>query len=156
MPPKNKKRTEHSNRCRKVAKHHEQAADAGLIPRYREEMKVMTVGTFDIFHRGHANLLRGLRSFGGYVVVGVHDDESYFQLKKKKPIDSLETRLRRVKPYVDQVFVIPSTVRLVSLSFILLLFSFLSPFSSLSFLLFVRNSSTMLLTIHLVRSLFLP
>lgn len=92
-----------------TSKLHEQAADAGLVPRYREEVKVMTVGTFDIFHRGHANLLRGLRSFGGFVVVGVHDDDSYFRLKKKHPIDSLKQRMDKVKPFADLVFAIPDT-----------------------------------------------
>ena len=86
---------------------HELAADGGLLPRYRKEVKVMTVGTFDIFHRGHANLLRGLRSFGGFVVVGVHDDDSYFRLKKKHPIDSLKERMDKVKPFADVVFAIP-------------------------------------------------
>ena len=54
-----------------------------------------------------------LREFGCYIVAGVHDDESYFQLKKKYTIDNLETRMENAKPYVDQLFVIPSTDPLV-------------------------------------------
>jgi hypothetical protein len=46
-------------------------------------------------------------------VAGIHDDESYFQLKNKYTIDNLETRMENVKPFVDQLFVIPSTDPLV-------------------------------------------
>lgn len=37
--------------------------------------QVYTIGCFDLFHRGHENLLATLREFGDYVVVGIHDDE---------------------------------------------------------------------------------
>ena len=37
------------------------------------------------------------------VIVGVHNDESYFKLKKKKPIDNTERRMENVKKYADQV-----------------------------------------------------
>jgi len=75
--------------------------------------KVYTIGCFDLFHRGHQNVLMALREFGCYIVAGVHDDESYFKLKKKYTIDNLETRMANAKPYVDQMFVIPSTDPLI-------------------------------------------
>lgn len=71
--------------------------------------KVYTIGCFDLFHRGHSNVLEALREFGYFIVAGIHDDESYFQLKNKYTIDNLETRMNNVKPFVDQLFVIPST-----------------------------------------------
>ena len=71
--------------------------------------KVYTIGCFDLFHRGHQNVLVALREFGYYIVAGIHDDESYFKLKNKYTIDNLETRMDNVKPFVDQLFVIPST-----------------------------------------------
>lgn len=71
--------------------------------------KVYTIGCFDLFHRGHANLLRALREYGRFIVVGIHDDNSYFQLKNKYPIDNLEKRMENLRPYVDMTFVIPST-----------------------------------------------
>ena len=74
-----------------------------------EERKVYTIGCFDLFHRGHGNVLESLREFGLYIVAGIHDDASYFKLKKKMPIDNLEKRMENVKPYVDQIYVIPST-----------------------------------------------
>jgi cytidyltransferase-like protein len=71
--------------------------------------KVYTIGCFDLFHRGHQNVLMSLREFGYFLVVGIHDDESYFKLKNKYTIDNLETRMKNVKPFADQIFVIPST-----------------------------------------------
>jgi cytidyltransferase-like protein len=70
---------------------------------------VYTIGCFDLFHRGHQNVLNSLREFGYFIVAGIHDDESYFQLKNKYTIDNLERRMKNVKPFVDQLFVIPST-----------------------------------------------
>ncbi|KAL3931016.1 MAG: hypothetical protein SGARI_004313 [Bacillariaceae sp.] len=70
-----------------------------------ENRKVYTIGCFDLFHRGHKNVLLSLP----YIVCGIHDDESYYQLKKKYTIDNLETRMKNVKPFVDQIYVIPST-----------------------------------------------
>lgn len=79
------------------------------LPLGWENRKVYTIGCFDLFHRGHQNVLVSLREFGAYIVAGIHDDESYFKLKNKYTIDNLETRMEMVKPYVDQLFVIPST-----------------------------------------------
>mmetsp|Transcript_20801 Transcript_20801/g.33512 ORF Transcript_20801/g.33512 Transcript_20801/m.33512 type:complete len:410 (+) Transcript_20801:1234-2463(+) len=79
------------------------------LPPGWENRKVYTIGCFDLFHRGHQNVLVSLREFGAYIVAGIHDDESYYQLKKKYTIDNLETRMKNVKPYVDQIYVIPST-----------------------------------------------
>ena len=79
------------------------------LPEGWENRKVYTIGCFDLFHRGHQNVLESLREFGYYVVAGIHDDRSYFQLKGKDPIDDLETRMANIKPFIDQIFVIPST-----------------------------------------------
>jgi len=80
-----------------------------LLPSGWSDRKVYTIGCFDLFHRGHANVLMSLREFGHFIVCGIHDDESYFKLKKKYPIDNLEKRMNNVKLYVDQIYVIPST-----------------------------------------------
>jgi len=79
------------------------------LPEGWENRKVYTIGCFDLFHRGHQNVLLSLREFGYYIVAGIHDDASYYQLKNKHTIDNLETRMANVKPYVDQIYVIPST-----------------------------------------------
>jgi len=80
------------------------------LPKGWANRKVYTIGCFDLFHRGHQNVLVALREFGYYIVAGIHDDESYYQLKNKYTIDNLETRMENVKPFVDQLFVIPSTM----------------------------------------------
>lgn len=79
------------------------------LPEGWETRKVYTIGCFDLFHRGHQNVLMSLREFGYFIVAGIHDDESYFKLKNKYTIDNLETRMKNVKPFVDQIYVIPST-----------------------------------------------
>lgn len=43
---------------------------------------VITYGTFDLFHIGHLNLLRRLRSLGDQLIVAVSTDE--FNLNKSK------------------------------------------------------------------------
>mmetsp|Transcript_23204 Transcript_23204/g.64318 ORF Transcript_23204/g.64318 Transcript_23204/m.64318 type:complete len:418 (+) Transcript_23204:1011-2264(+) len=83
------------------------------LPEGWENRKVYTIGCFDLFHRGHQNVLLSLREFGAFLVVGIHDDESYFKLKNKYTIDNLETRITNVKPFADQIYVIPSTDPLV-------------------------------------------
>lgn len=80
-----------------------------LLPGGWSERKVYTIGCFDLFHRGHMNILTSLREFGNFIVCGIHDDQSYYQLKKKNTIDNLEKRIENVKPFVDLIYVIPST-----------------------------------------------
>ncbi|KAJ3176663.1 hypothetical protein HDU85_006854 [Gaertneriomyces sp. JEL0708] len=79
------------------------------ITHLKRHEKVYTIGCFDLFHRGHASLLQSLRSFGECLIVGIHDDHSYFQLKGKYPIDPLEVRIKTLKPHCDMIFIIPST-----------------------------------------------
>eukprot|EP00117_Sycon_ciliatum_P028811 scpid43079/ scgid23073/ len=71
--------------------------------------KVFTIGCFDLFHFGHEKLLRRMRRLGQRLIIGVHSDESIQTLKKKTPIDSLETRMKNVRKHADQVFCIHST-----------------------------------------------
>ena len=80
-----------------------------LLPSGWSDRKVYTIGCFDLFHRGHAHVLHSLREFGHFIVAGIHDDASYFKLKKKHPIDNLEKRMANLKPHVDMIYVIPST-----------------------------------------------
>tara|TARA_R100001509_G_scaffold164238_2_gene141118 strand:- start:819 stop:1235 length:417 start_codon:yes stop_codon:yes gene_type:complete len=59
-------------------------------------MKVLTVGTFDLLHSGHIQLLNNcykLAGSSGKVVVGVNSDEFVYEYKKSKPIMPLKDRL---------------------------------------------------------------
>ena len=48
---------------------------------------VFTNGCFDVFHRGHLELLRHCRSLGRRVVVGLNSDDSIRRIKgKDRPI----------------------------------------------------------------------
>lgn len=66
--------------------------------------KVITYGTFDLFHRGHLNILKKARGYGDYLVVAVSSDAFNAQ-KGKKAYYSQEDRvaiLEAIK-YVDKV-----------------------------------------------------
>ena len=70
--------------------------------------KVITYGTFDLFHIGHLNLLKRAKKLGDYLVVAVSTDE--FNLgKNKKCVHPFEERAKIVEAikYVDEV--IPET-----------------------------------------------
>lgn len=58
--------------------------------------KVITYGTFDLFHIGHLNLLRRLKDLGTELVVAVSTDE-FNSLKGKKTIIPFEHRVEIVK-----------------------------------------------------------
>ena len=66
---------------------------------------VITYGTFDLFHIGHLNLLRRLRSLGDRLVVGISTDE-FNSIKGKKTIVSYNHRAEIVASlkFVDHVF----------------------------------------------------
>lgn len=69
--------------------------------------KVITYGTFDLFHRGHYNILKRAKEEGDYLVVGV-TGESYDAERGKLSVqDSLATRIENVRKtgFADQIFV---------------------------------------------------
>lgn len=70
---------------------------------------VFTIGTFDMRHHGHENLLRAMRAFGNTCIAGIHDDQSYELLKGNPPVDALQSRIEGIAPLCDFVFVIDST-----------------------------------------------
>ena len=66
--------------------------------------KVITYGTFDLFHRGHLELLRRAKELGDYLIVVVSSDE-FNAIKDKKAFYSFEDRKAIVEAirYVDKV-----------------------------------------------------
>jgi glycerol-3-phosphate cytidylyltransferase len=69
--------------------------------------KVITYGSFDLFHEGHYNLLKRAKDLGDYLIVGVtteHYDESRGKLNV---IDSIMERIENVKKtgFVDEVVI---------------------------------------------------
>jgi glycerol-3-phosphate cytidylyltransferase len=69
---------------------------------------VYTGGTFDLFHKGHVNLLQQCREIagGGTVTVGLNTDE-FAAAYKRRPVCTLEERFAVLQAcrYVDTVLV---------------------------------------------------
>ncbi|MDU4940934.1 MAG: adenylyltransferase/cytidyltransferase family protein [Mixta calida] len=68
--------------------------------------KVITFGTFDVFHVGHINILERAAKYGDYLVVGVSSDQLNFNKKKRYPVYSQEDRVKIIQSlkFVDEVF----------------------------------------------------
>lgn len=67
--------------------------------------RVITYGTFDLFHYGHVNLLKRAKEYGDYLIVAVSTDEFNWNEKRKKCYFSYEQRKQLVESvrYVDLV-----------------------------------------------------
>ncbi len=67
-------------------------------------IKVITYGTFDLFHYGHLRLLERAKSYGDYLIVAVSTDE-FNELKGKKSVYPYFERAEIVlsNKYVDLV-----------------------------------------------------
>jgi cytidyltransferase-like protein len=71
---------------------------------------VLTAAIMDVFHEGHANVLRQMRSRGDKVIVVLHDDLSCFKIKDKFPMQTVQHRRRNVllSGLADEVFITAS------------------------------------------------
>ncbi len=69
--------------------------------------KIITFGTFDVFHAGHVKILQRAKSLGDYLVVGVSSDALNFAKKGRNPVYSEQDRMTIVAALacVDEVFV---------------------------------------------------
>lgn len=67
--------------------------------------RIITYGTFDLFHYGHINVLKRARALGDFLAVGVSTDE-FNTLKGKKSVHSYEERVSFLKELqcVDLIF----------------------------------------------------
>lgn len=59
--------------------------------------KVITYGTFDLFHEGHYNLLKRAKALGDYLIVGVTTEYYDLQRGKLNVVDSIVDRIENVK-----------------------------------------------------------
>ncbi|MDF6676716.1 adenylyltransferase/cytidyltransferase family protein, partial [Escherichia coli] len=48
--------------------------------------RIITFGTFDVFHVGHINIIERAKKLGDYLIVGVSSDELNFSKKQRYPI----------------------------------------------------------------------
>lgn len=69
--------------------------------------KVITFGTFDVFHAGHVKILERAKSLGDFLIVGVSSDALNKSKKDRFPIYSQADRIHIVESLrcVDAVFV---------------------------------------------------
>lgn len=69
--------------------------------------KVITFGTFDLFHIGHLRILERAKKYGDYLIVGISSDKLNWEKKKKNPIFSCQERLEIIASLkcVDEVFI---------------------------------------------------
>ncbi|HDI3023977.1 TPA: adenylyltransferase/cytidyltransferase family protein [Cronobacter turicensis] len=69
--------------------------------------RIITFGTFDVFHVGHVNILERAASFGDHLIVGVSSDKLNFSKKGRYPIYNQEDRCRIINSLrvVNEVFI---------------------------------------------------
>lgn len=72
----------------------------------RKHKKVLTVGVYDLIHKGHVELFRRAKGLGDYLIVAVQDGDLILKFKPQaKVLNSTEDRMYMVKSirYVDEV-----------------------------------------------------
>ena len=69
--------------------------------------KVITYGTFDLFHEGHRNLLKRAKALGDYLIVGITTEHYDLQRGKLNVVNSLLERIENVKNsgYADEIII---------------------------------------------------
>ena len=77
------------------------------MPRTSASVRVLTFGTFDLFHVGHLNILRRARELGDWLIVGISSDDLNRRKKAKLPVIPQDDRMAIVSGirFVDEVFV---------------------------------------------------
>jgi choline-phosphate cytidylyltransferase/glycerol-3-phosphate cytidylyltransferase len=69
-------------------------------------MRVITFGTYDIFHVGHVNIIERARLHGDHLIVGVSSDKLNISKKGRPPIYCEDDRQHIIRSMrcVDEVF----------------------------------------------------
>jgi glycerol-3-phosphate cytidylyltransferase len=69
-------------------------------------MRVITFGTYDIFHVGHVNIIERAKLHGDHLIVGVSSDKLNISKKGRPPVYSEDDRQHIIRSMrcVDEVF----------------------------------------------------
>jgi len=69
-------------------------------------MRVITFGTYDIFHVGHVNIIERAKLHGDHLIVGVSSDQLNISKKGRPPVYSEDDRQHIIRSMrcVDEVF----------------------------------------------------
>jgi len=69
-------------------------------------MRVITFGTYDIFHVGHVNIIERAKLHGDHLIVGVSSDQLNIAKKGRPPVYSEDDRQHIIRSMccVDEVF----------------------------------------------------
>lgn len=69
--------------------------------------KVITYGSFDLFHEGHYRLLQRAKALGDYLIVGITTEHYDEERGKLNVVDSLMDRIENVKKtgFADQIII---------------------------------------------------
>lgn len=59
--------------------------------------RIITFGTFDIFHPGHISFLKQAKKLGDYLLVVVARDQNTLKVKGKLPRNNEKSRIRTVR-----------------------------------------------------------
>ena len=74
----------------------------------RKHKRVLTVGVYDLIHKGHVELYRRAKGLGDYLIVAVQDGDMILKFKPQaKVLNSTEDRMYMVRSirYVDETIV---------------------------------------------------
>ena len=72
-----------------------------------QDIRVITFGTFDLFHIGHLRILKRAKELGTHLTVGISSDALNVRKKQKSPVYSQAERLEIISAirFVDEVFI---------------------------------------------------